>query len=1131
MFGADSERMRGIILTALIFGFSLPTVAFPQSAFREAMRPPPVSFGESVGSVDGSYPTVLLPLEVSRVTGDLNDVALLPFGTQDLSYNMSCRQDTLGGGDIICKGAYLSQGVRVYRKTLNRGYVHSPGLRSTLRIEADSTFTEIEAGSGIEFHYDANGRLEKIQDPNGRVVTITRNTVGKVTQVSDDAERSITFTYNGNLISQANFSAGGNITYQYASTSVGQKISQVTNLVGDISTWTYGPEGQLISWSDPLSGTFSYEIDQANLTVIRKDSDGAIISTTRIDTTANFSVSALNTLGLASGSSQDYRGLTTIETTSRGQVTTTDYDADRNAIIIQMNYDTVVIKHANFGLPTLVSHSLGETTLYKYDANSRLAEIKYPAGDTEAFSYDTAGNILTHRLPNGGELIYSYDAYGNREREQDPDGVVTNFGYNLIGFVTLRRGGGGGPTSYFDYNGFGYLTSSGNGFDTAVATVDSAGRQLAVTLPGGGRILTDWTASGPVTISNSVTGETVTYEYQSGRLVSMTDATGAKTKFSHNPSGRLMSYKSPLGDVTSYGYDSAANLASVAFPTNPLGSPLRQYASDSQNRLVKYVRETGDVIEYTLDAVGRLVERKANSSMVAAMTYDSRGFLAQATDPLGTMIYTRNAIGQATSMVHPSGISLTYDYSDAGRLTKVLTTGYSSEITYDSHDRLSSVGTEAGGIVFDYDFAGRASAMTYPNGVVAVYSYGATGAANRVEYRNVGGETIVFDINRDSMSKIAFVSRSDLNETMEVGYSPRGEIIRADIRRTSDTISYSYTYDSAGNRTRFVANSDTTNYSYDPGNLLDTGGADYSYNLAGEVTAIGSRTVSYNAQGMLRSDTTPQGMITYDYDAFNRRQRSVVGGTATWRVWDEAQNEISDVDGSGNIMEFRYFIPGKIDGLLGFSRGSQTYFTLNDPAGNVAMVVDESGTVVARYTYGPSQLRMNDSFDSIGNRFRFAKRREEASGEIFVRARSLEAVTGRFMQRDPLFVGNGRDPFSWQNFAYANNDSLNKTDATGFACIAQPPDVTITKVGQQFTLLSIEYLPGGGNLTVRHSKFFVYYIETTMTYTEYLNDNNHPNTGPCSPKLEVNDEMKSGEVEYWDPIWSTNWPYPGDAVA
>lgn len=1032
MLGAVSKRR--IRLIGLIALFSSRVVAFQQPAFQEALQPPLIPSNQSIRIADGSFPTSLLPFEVSRGSGDHSNTSF-PFGKEDLSYNMTCRMDTYGNGDIICRGAYLDPNVRVYRRTYTRGFIPTPGLRSWLRIEPDLTLTEVEAGSGIEFHYDTSGLLAIIRDQNGRNIIIDRNSAGKVTQVSDGTGRSIIFTYVGDLITRASFSAGGDIFYEYISTNLGQKLSRMTNLSGEISSWTYDSAGQLSSSLDPRSGRYSYDVDHANMIAIVRDSDGAVISTARIDTQSYLSGNSSNSLGLQSVALRDYRGLITKETSTRGQLMITEYDAAGNPIIIRSNYDTIIMRFVDYGFPTLITHSLGESISYLYDTSFRLVNIIYPAGDTETFLYDTRGNILLHRLPSSGLVSSVYDGNGNRIFSEDPDGIATEFDYNSMGFVITRKScttcGGEGGAEYLGYNTFGYLTSSGNGYDTTVISVDSMGRQLAMVFPGGGRRITTWASEGPASVSNNVTGETITYTYKSGRLVSMLDVAGAKTEFAYMPSGVLSSFRSPLGDITTYGYDSAANLTNVAFPTNPLGSPLRTYGNDSENRQVKCIRETGDVIDYSLDALGRLIQRKANLTTVATLSYDSRGFLAQTVDPLGTMTYIRNAIGQATKLTHPSGVILNYEYSGAGRLKGISTTGYSSNIGYDSHGRLRSVGTNAGDITFAYDLAGHVSTMTYPNGMMAIYSYGATASTNRIEYRNVGAETIYFSISRDSLTRITSAFRSDIGETMSVGYNPQGEIVQADIQRLSDTLSYVYVFDSAGNRIRYIANSDTTIYSYDPGNLLDTGGVDYSYNIAGEVVDIGSRSISYTAEGMLRTDSTTQGTVTYDYDALGRRQRSVVGGTMKWRLWDESQNEIIDVDEGGNISEFRYFVPGQMDALLGFTRGLHTYFTLSDAAGNVSIVVSETGAIVARYAYEPFRLRAADSFDSIGCVFRFATRREEASGEIYVRARSLESATGRFMQRDPRFLGDNQQPLSWQGYIYANNDPITFSDPSG----------------------------------------------------------------------------------------------------
>jgi len=585
----------------------------------------------------------------------------------------------------------------------------------------------------------------------------------------------------------------------------------------------------------------------------------------------------------------------------------------------------------------------------------------------------------------------------------------------------------------------------------------------------------------------------------------MVDAVGSRLEFDYGAGGYLSQVTSAIGDVTSYAYDSAGNLTNVTWPTNPLGSPQRNYTCDSEDRLIEYLRETGDKIEYGYDLGGRLAIQKVNSSVMAEFRYDSSGSLIEAKDPLGTIGITRNALGQATRIEYPNGSAIEWTYSTAGRVTQVSGGGFTSDVGYDPQGRLGSIGTNLGAVEYTYDSAGRVTGMIYPNGVEAVFEY-INGRTRRFEYRNIGGsdgDTIIFEITRDSMGRITRTYRSDLAETMVLSFNPRAEITATDIARASDTLAYRYAYDSSGNRIRFVVQGETTNYIYVPGNLLDSGAENYEYNLAGEVTAIGARSITYDAEGRIATDTTPTGTVTYDYDAFGNRVRATTGGTAEWRLWDQFGNEIADADEEGNVVEFRYYVPGRMDALIGFSRGESTYFTLPDPAGNIAIVLDGNANMVARYAYEPFGMRADDSFDSVDNRFRYAKRREERSGEVYVRARSLDVATSRFMQRDPLFIGNNSDPFSWSGYLYANNDGVNLKDLTGLDCV---PNTNVFDYSLNIPLPDYEEIrpmPSGGSCKLMtFSQVLV--VELVVKVTTYSLQSSPGPPTPCpDPHIDL----------------------------
>ena len=1023
--------LTGLVVVALLFN-SISSQAFTQDAFRELTSKAYLSQNASGGVADGFYPTKSLPFEVRRVRINSGD-STPAFGESDLSYNAKCEEEN--SGNVVCSGDYLYPSIRVYRKTLTRGYINAPGVRTKLQINEDSSFTELELGSNTELNYDTSGLLKAIRDKNQNTISITRNASNQVSLVSDGSGRSIAFTYSSDFISKATFSAGGSIDYEYVATVDGTKITKITDLVGRIVTFSYNTNGRLETSSDPSLGDYQFTVDGNEVTL--SDSGGALIARASIDTQTGQG-SSTNSYGLQASRVKDFRGLLTGESNSIGRFEFKNYDADWNLVRRITNSDTISLGWGSRGELKSYSRSLGETRIYTYDSSNRLLEVVYVGGETEGFNYDTAGNITTRILRNGERNLYQYDGNGNKTRVEDADGFVSTFEFNNLNFIVRRAQCecAGGAVGIFEYDTYGYISLSGNGIDTVTVLRDAIGRELIRNLPGGGKVTTTWAPSGrSQVVKNGVAGETVTYEYSKGQLIAMTDATGAKTSFTHTATGTRSSSTNSLGALTSYGHDSSGLLNKVDWPSNPLGSPVRNYTFDSEGRVIEHIRETGDQLEYEYNSSGRLVKRKANGDVVAEYVYDSRGIILTSTDPLGTTTYTKDVFGRRTKMEFSNGASINWIYSKAGRVERISAGGHTSDIGYDSSGgRLGSVGTDAGDIDYTYDSAGRLAGMSYPNGVEAIFTFGSTGRMDRIEYRNVGNDTIIFDISRDSMGVITSTYRSDLNETAIIQYSDRNEIIGTEIASVSDTMSYLYQYDSAGNRILFSSNSGTTSYNYDPGNHLDSGGVDYTYNLAGEVTAIGARAITIDAEGRISQDSTPLGTVTYDYNAFGQRIRATINGTEEWRMWDATKNNIADADNLGNIIEFRYYVPGVMDGLLGFSRGDTTYFTLMDPAGNVAFVVDENANVVARYAYRPFSVRENDSFDSIDNRFRFAKRREEKSGGYYVRARSLDVGAGRFMQRDPLFMSNLSDPFSGHGFLYTNNDPVNKKDPTGLEC-------------------------------------------------------------------------------------------------
>ena len=104
--------------------------------------------------------------------------------------------------------------------------------------------------------------------------------------------------------------------------------------------------------------------------------------------------------------------------------------------------------------------------------------------------------------------------------------------------------------------------------------------------------------------------------------------------------------------------------------------------------------------------------------------------------------------------------------------------------------------------------------------------------------------------------------------------------------------------------------------------------------------------------------------------------------------------------------------------------GTVTYYH-HDQLGSTRALTDQSGAVVATYTYDPYG-KLTASTGTVGNPFRYAGQYTDTeTGYQYLRARYYDPSTGAFLTRDPL------EPITATPYAYAGNSPLNYTDPTG----------------------------------------------------------------------------------------------------
>jgi RHS repeat-associated protein len=224
------------------------------------------------------------------------------------------------------------------------------------------------------------------------------------------------------------------------------------------------------------------------------------------------------------------------------------------------------------------------------------------------------------------------------------------------------------------------------------------------------------------------------------------------------------------------------------------------------------------------------------------------------------------------------GNMTTFEYNVLNQLVNVTDQqGNATTYTYDAKGNRTSVTDPKGNVsTYEYSFNSQPIRVTDALGSVTTYTYGGAGC------QSCGGGT----------DKLTSVTDAN-NHIIGYQYDSSGRLIRmTDQLGNIET----YTYDLNGNLlTMTDRKSQTTSYAYDSLNRMtqatyaDGSYTTYAYDATGKVTTIAdsvSVTISYTYStatsggpvGKVINETTPQGSISYTYDAIGRSTSLTVAG-------------------------------------------------------------------------------------------------------------------------------------------------------------------------------------------------------------------------------------------------------------
>src|SRR5215467_8059792 len=655
------------------------------------------------------------------------------------------------------------------------------------------------SGKSVAFTRDSQGRITKITDPMGNVMSYNINPAGDLVGFTDAVGNTSTFSYNA--------------THGLLTITDPRGITPVTN--------NYDANGRLISTTDANGKTITFTHDLAtnhetitdrlgNPTIYEYDQDGNVTRMT----------DALSHVTTYTYDSHDNQ-LT--ETNALNNTTTYTFDAvDNQTSITDPLGNTKTFTYNSFRKVVTAAYPNGGVATNVFDTKGNLTSVKDPIGNTTALNYGTSGLLTSITDAAGGLTSISYDALGNVSSVTDAAGSITRFSYDAncraISNTKTRTDGGAllTLTSMFQYDGTGHLTQT--------------------THPDGTTTQTSYNQIGKQGRTVDELGRQTLYQYDStGRLTSLTSPDGTTQSWSYDADGRRITASDQAGRVTMYSYDAVGRLISTTYPDG--SSQTKSY--DGAGRTIATTGANGGTTSYSYDKAGRRTTLTNPVGQVTTFTYDAHGNELTIIDALGnTTSFQYDKINRRTAVVYPDGTTSRTGYDQLNRVTsRVDQAGRQTLYAYDQDGRLTSVNDALGHVTafaydevgdkisetdalgrvttFRYDKLGRRLSRSLPLGMSEAYSYDAAG--NLSTRRDFNGKTTSFSY--DSMNRLLSITPdSSFNAPATTfAYTVTGS--RASMTDISGATTY--TYDSRDRVLVKATPEGTLSYSYDAsGNVM-----------------------------------------------------------------------------------------------------------------------------------------------------------------------------------------------------------------------------------------------------------------------------------------------------------------------
>ncbi|WP_198683851.1 RHS repeat-associated core domain-containing protein [Peristeroidobacter agariperforans] len=694
---------------------------------------------------------------------------------------------------------------------------------------------------------------------------------------------------------------------------------------------------------------------------------------------------------------------------------------DPNGVVTTLSYDP---------RQRVTARTVGsEQAIFDYWPTGLLKKTTMPDGSFLEYTYDDAHRLVEIEDSEGNRIVYTLDAMGNRTGEElyDPSNVLTQTRTRVFNTLNqlwkqIAAAGTANVTTSFAYDDNGNQTSIDAPLGRSTAQVYDELHRLSQ-------------------VTDALSGVTE-YDYNAlDQLISVTDPRSKVTSYTYNALGDLVQQVSPDTGTTSSTFDAGGNLQ---VRTDARGKTAT-YSYDALNRVTQ-LAYPDQTISYQYDqgayGLGR-VTSVANASGSTSWTHTSQGRVASKTQAIGSVTksvnYAYNSAGQLETLTPPSGIEVTYGYTN---------------------NQITSIRVDGILMIEDvlYEPFGPVRGWTWGNGSLAVRQHDLDGNLALID--SAGLSTYGYD---DAMRITSIADVEDSSRSWTYGYDTLDRLAAA----SRSGLSQTFSYDAIGNR---LSQGGTASSSYSvstsSNRLTSVSGSlsrTYGYDNAGNVTSDGTTTFTYDDAGRMVSSTRASLTATYLYNPLGQRVKKSSGADATYFVYDEAGRLIGEYDSTGElIQEIVWMNDIPVLSIRWSSCGMAVFYIHTDHLNTPRRITKRSSPeIVWRWDSAPfGTTAVNEDPDANSSAFAFNLRFpgqyfDHETGLHYNYYRDYDPATGRYVQSDPLGIEDDLN-----TYAYVHSNPLKDVDPLGLGRATGLPEKHSGKIcgsGWSFTLVPESY--------------------------------------------------------------------------